>query len=61
VIKYLIKLLFQNPNCNDNQGQIEAYLADSYDLIDLERRQRQISKGEAPWQQQANFNSRGWT
>ena len=44
-----------------NQKQvIEEYLADSLSLEDLERRQRLIDRGEAPWQIQANMNLKGW-
>jgi hypothetical protein len=37
----------------------EAYLAESTDLVDLERRVRQMDRGQAPWQQQ-NKNLNGW-
>lgn len=40
--------------------KIEEYLADSISLEDLERRQRLINRGEAPWQLHANANLRGW-
>lgn len=40
--------------------KVEEYLADSISLEDLERRQRLINRGEAPWQIQANQNLRGW-
>ena len=39
---------------------IHDYLADSISLEDLERRQRLIDRGEAPWQIQANANLKGW-
>lgn len=39
--------------------QIEDYLAEAYDLVDLERRQRQIDRGQAPWQRY-NSNLKGW-
>lgn len=42
------------------QERIEQWLADSVSLSDLERRQRMIEKGQAPWQVQANYNLRGW-
>jgi len=35
-------------------------LAESTDLVDIERRQRMISKGQAPWQIRASNNLRGW-
>jgi hypothetical protein len=43
-----------------DKQQIEEYLADSISLEDLERRQRLISRGEAPWQVRANQNLKGW-
>jgi hypothetical protein len=39
---------------------MEEYLADSISLEDLERRQRLINRGEAPWQVSANHNLKGW-
>lgn len=36
----------------------DAYLAEATDLIDLERRMRQMDRGQAPWQ--INNNLRGW-
>tara|TARA_B110001450_G_C17668072_1_gene500655 strand:- start:7428 stop:7604 length:177 start_codon:yes stop_codon:yes gene_type:complete len=39
----------------------ESYLANSCDLVELERRQREIQRGNAPWQKPliANPNLRG--
>lgn len=39
---------------------IEEWLAEAHDLVDLERRQKQIARGQAPWQIQANANLKGW-
>lgn len=39
---------------------IEEYLADSASLEEIERKQRMISRGEAPWQIRANYNLKGW-
>lgn len=62
MIKFILNLFkSQSGNSYRDQKQIENYLANSYDLVDLERRQRQISRGEAPWQVQANVNLKGWT
>lgn len=36
------------------------YLADSKDLVDLERRQRQITRGEASFQITNNFKAKGF-
>lgn len=38
----------------------ERYLANSCDLVELERRQRLIQRGQAPWQPATNKNLRGW-
>jgi hypothetical protein len=43
-----------------DRDMINEYLADSVSLEDLERRQRLISRGEAPWQPRANQNLKGW-
>lgn len=42
------------------QDVVYNYLADSISLEDLERRQRLINRGEAPWQIRANQNLKGW-
>lgn len=49
--------LFRNPT---EKELVEEYLADSISLEDLERRQRLINRGEAPWQVRANQNLKGW-
>jgi hypothetical protein len=40
---------------------IHEYLASSVSLADLERRQRSIDQGNAPWQARAKSNLRSWT
>lgn len=35
------------------------YYASSSDLTDLERRMRQVERGQAPWQRTNNFRSKG--
>jgi len=57
VVMFNIKNLFTTKTEKD---VVEAYLADSISLEDLERRQRAISRGEAPWQLKANQNLTGW-
>ncbi len=42
------------------KDQIEEYLADAVDLVDLENRIRNIDRGNAPWQIRANQNLKGW-
>jgi hypothetical protein len=38
------------------QREAEQYLSESIDLADVERRQREIEKGAAPWQLRNNVN-----
>lgn len=40
--------------------KINSYLSESTDMVDLERRMRQIDRGQAPWQQNAINKARGW-
>lgn len=57
----MLKNMFRGlTNVRTEKDQVEEYLADSISLEDLERRQRLISRGEAPWQLHANANLRGW-
>lgn len=57
MIRKILEFLVRKPQ---EQERIERWLADSVSLSDLERRQRMIDKGQAPWQVQANNNLRGW-
>lgn len=57
----LLKNMFKDILGTRSEKQyVEEYLADSISLEDLERRQRSISRGEAPWQVRANQNLKGW-
>jgi len=57
----LLKNMFKDIlNTRSEKQFVEEYLADSISLEDLERRQRSISRGEAPWQIRANQNLKGW-
>ena len=42
------------------QRLVEQWLGESTDLVDIERRQRMISNGQAPWQIRASHNLKGW-
>lgn len=53
----MLKNLFKRKTEKDI---IEEYLADSVSLEDIERKQRLINRGEAPWQVRANQNLKGW-
>lgn len=53
----MFKNLFSRKTERD---MIEAYLADSESLDEIERKQRLINRGEAPWQIRANQNLKGW-
>ena len=56
----MIKRFFENLiTPRDYQKDIkDEYLAEATDLVDLERRMRQIDRGQAPWQ--VNKNLIGW-
>lgn len=56
----MIKRFFANffTTRDYNKQMSDEYLAEATDLIDLERRQRQMDRGQAPWQ--INKNLRGW-
>jgi hypothetical protein len=57
----LLKNMFKDVlNTRSEKQFVEEYLSDSISLEDLERRQRSISRGEAPWQIRANQNLKGW-
>lgn len=43
-----------------HQKQAEQYLSESIDLADVERRQREMDKGLAPWQLKYNLNLSSW-
>lgn len=46
MIKKLLNWLVKD----DHKRMEEAYYANSTDLVDLERRMRLVSRGQAPWQ-----------
>ena len=58
----LIKQALANKanNVTTEQRLVEQWLGESTDLVDIERRQRMISKGQAPWQIRASHNLKGW-
>lgn len=41
-----LKTLFTKSNLSYQQKQIERYLSNSIDLVDLERRQRELTHGK---------------
>lgn len=43
-----------------HQKQAEQYLSESIDLADVERRQREIDRGAAPWQLRYDQNLNSW-
>jgi len=54
----LIKSLFKRDHRTYEQREIETWLSKSSDLADLERRQRQLSRGTAPIQINAAWIAR---
>ena len=58
----MLKNMFKDIlNTRTEKQYVEEYLADSISLEDLERRQRSISRGEAPWQTQSRAYLQGWS
>ena len=55
-----LKTLFSNKNISTEQDKIYNWLSSSSSLEEIERRQRMLSRGEAPWQVSANQNLKGW-
>ena len=53
----MIKLLKKLFISKTERDYANDYLGESTDLVDLERRQRQIDRGQAPYQ---NKNLAGW-
>ena len=47
LVKWLSKVLVSKDH---EQQLIEDWLASSSDLVDLERRQKMLDRGQAPWQ-----------
>lgn len=54
-LKQLIKKLKRSTASRE-----ERYLANSCDLVELERRQKELQRGDAPWQVIENKNLKGW-
>jgi hypothetical protein len=57
LVKWLSNVLVSKDH---EQRLIENWFANSVDLADLERRQRMLERGQAPWQTYTNHNLRGW-
>lgn len=47
LVKWLSKVLVSKDH---EKKMIEDWLASSSDLVDLERRQKMLDRGQAPWQ-----------
>lgn len=61
MLKFIKKAFAVKANIVTTEQQlVEQWLAESTDLVDIERRQRMISRGQAPWQVRASSNLRGW-
>lgn len=54
----LFKLLFGS--LKSERDIRDEYFSSAVSLQDLERRQRQVDRGQAPWQVKANENLKGW-
>jgi len=60
LLNKLLKALFTEQRTGVLTTQEEKWLAQSTDLVDLERRQRMLQRGQAPWAVQVNNNLKGW-
>lgn len=60
-MKWILKMLFSSAE-EFEKARTYRWLSESSSLADLERRQRQIERGQAPWQVRArsNTNLTGW-
>jgi len=57
----MLKEFLRRSSYDDHRKQVDDYLSDASDLADIERRIRQMDRGQAPWQlRNTNFNLRGW-
>lgn len=59
-MNFLKNFFKNNSRRSREEVLIEKWLGESENLVDLERRQRMIDQGLAPWQVQANINLKGW-
>lgn len=57
LVKWLSNVLVSRDH---EQQLIENFFANSTDLADLERRQRMVERGQAPWQGRTKSNIGGW-
>jgi hypothetical protein len=55
-----LKNLFSTKHIGTEKDKIYDWLSSSSSLEEIERRQRMLSRGEAPWQVRANQNLKGW-
>lgn len=60
LLNKLLKALKINRKTTVYSSLEEQWLANSTDLVDLERRQKMLMRGQAPFQVQANQNLSGW-
>lgn len=52
--------LFKFKTAPTEKDRIHAWLADSSDMVDLERRIKLLDQNSAPWQTGTNRNLQGW-
>jgi uncharacterized protein YjiS (DUF1127 family) len=53
--------MFKFPKALTEKDRIHAWLSDSSDIVDLERRIKMLDQNNAPWQSGTNKNIQGWT
>jgi hypothetical protein len=59
MITKFIERLFESERDREKR-MVDEWLADSVSLQEIERKQRMINRGEAPWQVYTNQNLKGW-
>ena len=52
--------LFKIPKAPTEKDRIHAWLSESSDIVDLERRVKLLDQNSAPWQSGTNRNLQGW-
>lgn len=52
--------LFKIPKAPTEKDRIHAWLSESSDIVDLERRIKLLDQNNAPWQSGTNKNLQGW-
>jgi len=60
-MKKFFKSILNSSLFPTEKQKIYTWLSESSDIVELERRQRIIDRGDAPWQVAANYKLKGWS